>query len=83
MTPLGQKVKELRVAKGITQRELTTKAACMPNLVSALEAGHRKYVTAQDIELLAKGLGVPEEDLWSVIPGGKSDKRYIPITDAA
>lgn len=83
MTPLGQKVRELRLTEGMTQMQLATRAGCSPSLVRALETGHSKYVTAQDVELLAKGLGVPEEGLWSAIPGGKSDKRYIPITDAA
>jgi transcriptional regulator with XRE-family HTH domain len=79
MTSLGQKVRELRLTREMTQLELATRAACTPSLVSALETGHSKYVTTRDIELLAKGLGLPEEDLWSVIPGGKSDKRYIAI----
>ncbi len=80
MTALGQKVKELRVAKGMTQQRLAEKADVSHSLISALESGRRKYVSAQDIERLAKALEVPENDLWKLVPGGKSEQRYIPIT---
>ncbi len=80
MTVLGQKVKELRVSKGMTQQRLAEKAEVSHSLISALESGRRKYVSAQDIERLAKALDVPSNDLWKLVPGGKSEQRYIPIT---
>ncbi|HEX2986863.1 MAG TPA: helix-turn-helix transcriptional regulator [Chloroflexota bacterium] len=80
MTALGQKVKELRVSKGMTQQRLAEKAEVSHSLISALESGRRKYVSAQDIERLAKALDVPANDFWKLVPGGKSEQRYIPIT---
>lgn len=78
-TTLGQKVKELRVAKGMTQQRLSEKAGVSHSLISALESGRRKYVSPQDIDGLATGLGISSNDLWRAVPGGKSDQRYISI----
>ncbi|HEX9016549.1 MAG TPA: helix-turn-helix transcriptional regulator [Chloroflexota bacterium] len=80
MTALGQKVKELRVSRGMTQQRLAEKAEVSHSLISALESGRRKYVSAQDIERLARALDVSSGDLWRLVPGGKSDQRYIAIT---
>lgn len=79
MTALGQKVKELRVAKGMTQQRLAEKGEVSHSLISALESGRRKYVSAQDIERLAKGFDIRPDELWRLVPGGKSDQRYISI----
>jgi len=81
MTPLGQKVKELRIAKGMTQQRLAEKAEATHSLISALESGRRKYVSAGDVERLASGLDMPSDELWKLIPGGRSDQRYISITE--
>ncbi len=80
MTALGQKVKEMRVSKGMTQQRLAEKADVSHSLISALESGRRKYVSADDVERLAKGLDIRPDELWKLIPGGKSEQRYIPIT---
>ncbi len=80
MSALGQKVRELRVLKGMTQQGVAEKAGVSHSLVTALEGGRRKYVSPQDIERLAVGLDVPEEQLWKLIPGGRSTMRYIAIT---
>ena len=79
MTPLGQKVKELRVAKGMTQQRLAEKAQVSHSLISAMESGRRKYVSAPDIDALAQGLGVSPNELWKFVPGGRSEQRYISI----
>ncbi len=80
MTALGQRVKEMRVSKGMTQQRLAEMADVSHSLISALESGRRKYVSAQDIERLAKALETPENELWKLVPGGRSEQRYIPIT---
>lgn len=79
MTALGQKVKEQRVLKGMTQQRLAEKAGMGHSLISALESGRRKYLSAQDVDSLAKGLDMKADDLWKLIPGGRSDQRYISI----
>ncbi len=80
MTRLGQKVRELRLETGMTQRRLAEAGAISHSLVNALETGRRKYVNAIDIRGLAKGLQVPEDNLWRVVPGGRSEARYICLT---
>ena len=83
MTALGQRVKELRVSKGMTQQRLAEKAEVSHSLISALESGRRRYVSTEDIERLAKALDVPSSELWKLVPGGKREARYIPITGTA
>ncbi len=83
MTRLGEKVKELRVSKGMTQQRLAEKAGVSHSLVSALESGRRKYVVKSDVEGLAKGLGVSADELWRTVPGGQSQDRYIAIESAS
>lgn len=80
MTPLGEKIRELRTSKGMTQQRLAEKATVSHSLVSALESGRRKYVSAREIDNLATALDVQQDALWSLVPGGRSDARYIPIT---
>lgn len=83
MTPLGQKVKELRVSKGMTQQRLAEKAGVGHSMITALESGRRRYMSGEDIERLARALEIPADDLWRQVPGGKREQRYIPITGAA
>jgi transcriptional regulator with XRE-family HTH domain len=80
-TLLGLKVYELRVSKGMTQRRLADKAEVLPSMIAAMESGRRKYVVASDIEKLAEALGVPADALWELVPGGRSERRYIAITN--
>lgn len=83
MTPLGQKVKELRVAKDMTQQRLAEEAGVMRSLVVGLETGRRSYVSVKDVEGLASALGVPSDEMWETVPGGRSRQKYIPIKEAA
>ncbi len=41
MTPFGEKVRELRKARAISQKEMAAKLAISPAYLSALEHGHR------------------------------------------
>lgn len=41
MTPFGQKMRELRRAKGVTQRQMAEALGVSPSYLSALEHGHR------------------------------------------
>jgi len=68
------------VSKGLTQQRLAEKAGVGHSLITALESGRRKYMSAPDIERLAKALDVPSSELWKLVPGGKSEARYIPIS---
>jgi transcriptional regulator with XRE-family HTH domain len=81
MTMLGQKIRELRTSKGMTQQRLAEKADVSHSLISALESGRRKYVSAPEIDRVAEALDLPAGDLWALVPGGRSEARYIPITE--
>lgn len=41
MTPFGEKVRELRKERGISQKQMAKKLAISPAYLSALEHGHR------------------------------------------
>lgn len=41
MTPFGEKVRELRKARGISQKQMAKRLAISPAYLSALEHGHR------------------------------------------
>jgi transcriptional regulator with XRE-family HTH domain len=41
MTPFGEKVRELRKTRGISQKQMAKKLAISPAYLSALEHGHR------------------------------------------
>ncbi len=41
MTPFGEKVRELRKIRGISQKQMAKKLAISPAYLSALEHGHR------------------------------------------
>jgi len=75
---LGLKIKELRIARGMTQIMLAEKSGVIFSVITALETGRRKYISAQDVEKLAKALGVKAETFWAVIPGNR-EARYIAV----
>ncbi len=80
MTPLAQKVRELRQSKRMTSLAVAERGELSFSLITQLETGRRKYLTADDIERLAVALDVPVEELWGLIPGGRSERRWIPIS---
>ncbi len=82
MSQLGERVKELRLQQHLTQLGVAEKGGFSMSLISALETGRRKYVTPQDVEQLAMGLGVPDDELWEQIPGGRREERYISLRTA-
>ena len=81
LTPLGQRVRELRKARGLRSTQLAARGGFSHTLIASLETGRRKYVTPIDIAMLAAALEVPESELWDLIPAGKSERRYVPIGD--
>jgi len=58
-TGFGAKVRELRVAAGLTQAELAEKAGISERTVSDLERGLRGTVYPATARQLAASLGVP------------------------
>jgi transcriptional regulator with XRE-family HTH domain len=58
MSPLNLRIKELRTAKGWSQRELSRRAGVRQATVSHLESGKVKTVDLSVLERLAKALQV-------------------------
>jgi transcriptional regulator with XRE-family HTH domain len=58
----GVRVRELRLAKGISQEDLGDKAGLDRTYISSIERGKRN-VSLLNIELLAKALGVKPHQL--------------------
>lgn len=59
VVPQGNKLRTLRIAKGLTQKELGEKIYCGDTTISAWELGRHR----PDYELLAKFFEVPVEEL--------------------
>ncbi len=60
---LGEIVRELREAKGLTQAQLAEKAQVALSYVTVLEAGHQRNPSRQILYRLARALDVPAKRL--------------------
>ena len=60
---LGEIVRELREAKGLTQGQLAEKAQVALSYVTVLEAGHQGNPSRQILHRIARALGVPAKQL--------------------
>jgi XRE family transcriptional regulator of biofilm formation len=60
---IGQRIKRLREAKGLTQAELAIQARVTRPYVTMLESGVRKTPSLPMLQRLAKALGVPVTEL--------------------
>ncbi len=76
---LGELVKARRVELGLTQVQLAEKGGITQSLISELERGRRRYVTAADVRGLARALDLPEAEVWAAIPRERNGTRYIPL----
>ncbi len=62
-TAFGQRVRDLRLARGLSQEKLAELADLHRTYVSSLERGQRN-VSLENIHALARGLGVRPQDLF-------------------
>lgn len=81
LPPLGQRVRDLRNARGLSSAQLAERGGFSRALIVGLETGRPRYVTTADVVMLAAALEVAESELWDLITGGKGEKRYVPIGD--
>lgn len=56
-------IQRLRIAKGLTQRALATKAKVTPGYVAQIEMGQKRNPSLAVLRRLAKALGVPVAEL--------------------
>jgi len=79
-SPLGLKVKELRLARGLSQAGVDARMGSeVGSSVSHFELGLLRWVRPAQIEALAGALEVEPDELWAVIPGGRSYAKYIAV----
>lgn len=76
MSMLGEKVRELRQALGLSQAKLAAKGDFSVALIQRIESSRGVYVTATQIAELARGLDVPEEVLRATIPETSWGSHY-------
>lgn len=60
---LGEVVRELREAKGLTQAQLAERAQVALSYVTVLEAGNQRNPSRLIVQRLARALGVPVKRL--------------------
>jgi len=85
---LGQRIKQRRLALGLTQQELAEVLGFTPQHISAIEQDQRVPSLASLVKLaehlgvtvdyLATGKEGPKVDAMSVLPAIKADKRLSP-----
>ncbi len=60
---LGEVVRELREARGLTQAQLAERAQVALSYVTVIEAGHEANPSRQILQRMARALGVPAKRL--------------------
>jgi XRE family transcriptional regulator of biofilm formation len=60
---LSRVIQTIREAKGMTQRDLATKAKITAGYVAQLELGVRKNPSLEVLQRISKALGVPVTEL--------------------
>lgn len=73
---IGQRIRELRKLKKLTQKELATRAGVLQETVSKLERGEMKRPTYDTLTGVAAALGVNVEDIRQ----GASDEANVSAT---
>lgn len=81
MTTLGERIKRLRLERGLQQRQLAEKAELTPSMVSQIESG-RLTPSLHTLGRIAGALGVPIATLFDGQPAGSilvSRKKDYPV----
>jgi len=60
---LGARIRRVRVARGLTQRQVAEGAKVAKNYITMLETGWRKNCSLPVLRRIAKALGVPPAEL--------------------
>ncbi len=60
---IGAHIRRIRVARGLTQQQVATKAKVAKNYITMLEIGYRENCSLPVLRRIAKALGVPAGEL--------------------
>ncbi|WP_195911177.1 ATP-binding protein [Streptomyces kaniharaensis] len=80
MTTLGQQLRELRRAAGLTQEELAEAAGLAARSIRDLERGRRERPQRRTLEMLVSALGLAEADAAALL-AARSGRRGGPPAD--
>ena len=75
---LGQRIRNYRTAKGLSQEKLSELAGCHPTYIGQLERGE-KNVSVENIEKLSIALNVPLSRLFEKLGAEEGEERSIPL----
>ena len=80
MSKVGDFIRERRLAKGLSKRQLAEKAGISHSEVHRIENGERQNPSVPMLIALANALGIPQDDIL-VLAGYKIDDDSIPLIE--
>lgn len=80
MSKVGEFIRERRLAKGLSKRQLAEKAGISHSEVHRIENGERQNPSVPMLVALADALGIPQDDIL-VMAGYKKDDNNIPLIE--
>ena len=75
---LGQRIRNFRTAKGLSQEKLAEICGCHPTYIGQIERGE-KNATIESIEKISCALGVSLSNLMEKLGGEDDTSRSIPL----
>lgn len=80
MSKVGDFIRDRRLAKGLSKRQLAEKAGISHSEVHRIENGERQNPSVPMLIALADALGIPQDDIL-VLAGYKNDDNNIPLIE--
>ena len=78
---LGIRVKQLRLAQGLTLAELSKRTGLKEQYLNRVEKGEHQ-VTLKNLQVVATGLGVQPGDLLEIEVPGQNENRLLKLETA-
>ena len=75
---VGQRIRNYRTAKGLSQEELAELSDCHPTYIGQIERGE-KNASIESFEKISIGLNVPLSQLFEKLGAQLDDTRTIPL----
>ena len=75
---VGQRIRNYRTQKGLSQEKLAELSGCHPTYIGQLERGE-KNATLESIERITVALGITLSKLFEKLGGQEDDTKDIPL----
>ena len=75
---VGQRIRNYRTQKGLSQEKLAELSGCHPTYIGQLERGE-KNATLESIERIANALGITLSKLFEKLGGQVDEEKSIPL----